>query len=221
MAVVAAALDRGASVTLLAANVEVSLPERCGPDRGPRRVHGRPRARPSCGIDDRPMASAPASMRWSWPRRWPTSGRPTAADRKLERGGSLTLELEPTPDLLAEVAHRSRPTARGPTRSRRSRAGARRVRRRDRARWSGPRTSSGARAWTSWSRTTSRRRAPGSGPTPTGSPSSPRDGTRDDLPLLTKREVADAILDRVARALDERDAAAQTGRRTEPAREPA
>ena len=38
-----------------------------------------------------------------------------------------------------------------------------------------------------------------------------RDGARDELPLLTKREVADEILDRVARALDARDAAAQTG----------
>ena len=40
------------------------------------------------------------------------------------------------------------------------------------------------------------------------------DGTRDDLPLQSKREVADAILDRVAAALDARDAAAQTGRLT-------
>ena len=35
-------------------------------------------------------------------------------------------------------------------------------------------------------------------------------GQRDELPLLTKREVADRLLDRVARALDDRDAAAQT-----------
>jgi phosphopantothenoylcysteine decarboxylase/phosphopantothenate--cysteine ligase len=37
-----------------------------------------------------------------------------------------------------------------------------------------------------------------------------RGGTEEALPLLTKREVADRILDRVARALDARDAAAQT-----------
>jgi hypothetical protein len=37
------------------------------------------------------------------------------------------------------------------------------------------------------------------------------DGTEDALPLLSKREVADRILDRVALALDARDAAAQTG----------
>ena len=37
-------------------------------------------------------------------------------------------------------------------------------------------------------------------------------GERDDLPLLTKREVADRLLDRIARALDDRDADAQTSK---------
>ncbi len=37
------------------------------------------------------------------------------------------------------------------------------------------------------------------------------DGSRAELPLMSKRAVADEILDRVARALDDRDAAAQTG----------
>jgi len=44
------------------------------------------------------------------------------------------------------------------------------------------------------------------------------DGSRDDLPLLSKREVADRLLDRVVRLLDERGTAldehrspAQTG----------
>ena len=36
------------------------------------------------------------------------------------------------------------------------------------------------------------------------------DGGQVDLPLLSKRAVADEILDRVARALDARDGAAQT-----------
>jgi len=44
------------------------------------------------------------------------------------------------------------------------------------------------------------------------------DGGRDDLPLLPKREVADRILDRVATALDERDHAAQTDRVTQETR---
>ena len=47
------------------------------------------------------------------------------------------------------------------------------------------------------------------------------EGGRDELPLLSKREVAERILDRVAAALDERDAAAQTDATTQPAREPA
>jgi phosphopantothenoylcysteine decarboxylase/phosphopantothenate--cysteine ligase len=44
------------------------------------------------------------------------------------------------------------------------------------------------------------------------------DGSRDALPLLSKREVAELILDRVVRALDERDAAAQTERVTKESR---
>ena len=47
------------------------------------------------------------------------------------------------------------------------------------------------------------------------------DGSREDLPLQSKREVADRLLDRVAVALDERDAAAQTGGTIDPTREPA
>jgi phosphopantothenoylcysteine decarboxylase/phosphopantothenate--cysteine ligase len=47
------------------------------------------------------------------------------------------------------------------------------------------------------------------------------DGSREDLPLQSKRAVAERLLDRVAAALDERDAAAQTDATTEPTREPA
>jgi phosphopantothenoylcysteine decarboxylase/phosphopantothenate--cysteine ligase len=47
------------------------------------------------------------------------------------------------------------------------------------------------------------------------------DGSREDLPLMSKRDVADRLLDRVRQALDERDAAIQTVRTTEPSREPA
>jgi phosphopantothenoylcysteine decarboxylase/phosphopantothenate--cysteine ligase len=38
------------------------------------------------------------------------------------------------------------------------------------------------------------------------------DGSRDDAPLLTKRQVADRILDRVVALVDERGAARDTGR---------
>jgi phosphopantothenoylcysteine decarboxylase/phosphopantothenate--cysteine ligase len=44
------------------------------------------------------------------------------------------------------------------------------------------------------------------------------DGGRDELPLLSKREVAERILDRVVAALDERDVAGQTDRVTEESR---
>jgi phosphopantothenoylcysteine decarboxylase/phosphopantothenate--cysteine ligase len=47
------------------------------------------------------------------------------------------------------------------------------------------------------------------------------DGSRADLPLQTKRAVADEILDRVARALDARDAAGQTDASSHATREPA
>ncbi len=45
-----------------------------------------------------------------------------------------------------------------------------------------------------------------------------REGGRTELPMLSKREVADRILDRVARALDDRDAGVQTGAATRPSR---
>jgi phosphopantothenoylcysteine decarboxylase/phosphopantothenate--cysteine ligase len=43
-----------------------------------------------------------------------------------------------------------------------------------------------------------------------------RSGSKDELPLLSKREVADRILDRVAAALDAHDAGAQTARMEQP-----
>ena len=122
----------------------------------------------------------------------------SAATTKLSRDGPLTIELEPTEDILAEVGARAaeldpRPVIVG-------------LRGRDRARSTGHPTSCAARVPTCWSPTTSRRRARGSAPTRTGSSILGADGSRDDLPLLTKREVADRLLDRVARLLDEREA---------------
>ncbi len=46
-------------------------------------------------------------------------------------------------------------------------------------------------------------------------------GGRDELPLMTKREVADRLLDRVARQLDDRDTDAQTSGQPRTLREPA
>jgi phosphopantothenoylcysteine decarboxylase / phosphopantothenate---cysteine ligase len=100
VAVARAALDRGAEVTLIAANVSVLLPEdalvvrveSAGQLRAAllERLAG-PDAR--AGFDALVMAAAVADFR-------PT----VAADTKLARGVGLTLELEPTPDILAEVA---------------------------------------------------------------------------------------------------------------------
>ncbi len=100
VAIAEAALDRGAAVTLIAANVSVALPEAAeivrvestgqlraalldrlvGPDG-------------AAAFDVLVMAAAVADF------------RPVApTDVKLVRGGPMTLELEPTPDILAEVA---------------------------------------------------------------------------------------------------------------------
>ena len=172
-AIAEAALDRGARVTLIAANVEVALPAGATVVRG--RVDRRParraaardprrrrRGRVRCPGHGRRRRRLPAGRR-----------RPT---RKLARGDGLTLELEPTPDLLAEIGRIARgldcdgaPT-REPLRPRsRSWSGSPPRPARSSAR---PR-SSGARASTCSSPTTSRSRAPGSGPTPTGSRSWP------------------------------------------------
>jgi phosphopantothenoylcysteine decarboxylase/phosphopantothenate--cysteine ligase len=100
VAVAEAALDRGAEVTLIAADVRVALPDRARIIRvgstGELRAALLDRlvdAEGRAGFDVLVMAAAVADFR-------PTR----AADTKLSREGSLTLELEPTPDILAEVA---------------------------------------------------------------------------------------------------------------------
>jgi phosphopantothenoylcysteine decarboxylase/phosphopantothenate--cysteine ligase len=100
VAVARAALDRGAEVTLIAANVGVALPE----DALVVRVESAGQLRAallerlagpdaSAGFDALVMAAAVADFRPA-----------VAADTKLTRDVGLTLELEPTPDILAEVA---------------------------------------------------------------------------------------------------------------------
>jgi phosphopantothenoylcysteine decarboxylase/phosphopantothenate--cysteine ligase len=125
----------------------------------------------------------------------------SVADHKLERGASLTLELEPTPDLLAAVA----------------RAVADRVPRPFLVGFAAE-TGSLERAADKLQRkgvdllVANDVAEPGSGfGTDTNRVSIlSADGSRDDLPLLAKRAVADDILHHVARALDGRGAAAQT-----------
>ncbi len=100
VAIARAALDRGAAVTLIAADVSVPLPEDAEVVRvataGELRAALLARLTAPDGraaFDVLVMAAAVADFR-------PV----TAATAKLTREGPLTLELEPTPDILAEVA---------------------------------------------------------------------------------------------------------------------
>jgi phosphopantothenoylcysteine decarboxylase/phosphopantothenate--cysteine ligase len=227
--VAAVALERGARVTLIGANLEVEPPAGAevvavsstaelraallrtvggGTGDGDRAAGRAP-------FDALVMAAAVADFRPAAP-----------AERKLERGGSLTLQLEPTPDLLAEVGRIARgldsagePTGR-PVRP-------------------APYLVGFAAETGGLERAADKLRRKGVDLLVANDVSAPgsgfavetnevtlltADGRRDALPLLSKRDVAQHILDRVARALDDRDAAAQTDPTrhdlTEPIREP-
>jgi phosphopantothenoylcysteine decarboxylase/phosphopantothenate--cysteine ligase len=202
VALAEAALARGARVTLIAAAVEVPLADgrtdmeivrvETTADLGRALgealfdAHGDPIA------DALVMAAAVSDF---------TPARPS--DAKLARGAGLTLELSPTPDLLADVAARTRsaPTARRPVLI-------------------------GFAAETgSLDRAAGKLRDKGLDLLVANDVSEPGSGFgtdtnrvvildaaggRDELPLLPKREVADRTLDRLARLLDDRDAGVQT-----------
>lgn len=206
LALVAAARDRGARVTLIAADVDVALP---GDDAALTTVRVDSTAEleaaladaTTTGFDALVMAAAVADFRPG-----------VVADHKLVRGDALTLHLEATPDLLAAVAARSatmtpRPVLVG----------------------FAAETGSLERAADKLRRkgvdllVANDVTEPGSGfGTETNRVSIlTADGARADLPLQSKRAVAEAILDRVAAALDARDGAGQTAPRTLPSREPA
>ena len=145
------------------------------------------------------------------------------AERKLERGAGLTLELEPTPDLLAEVARIARgldsdgAATRAPLDPVPFLVGfAAETGSLDRAA-----DKLRARVSTSSWPTTSRSPVRASAPTRTASRSSPRTVRARTCRCMGKRAVAERLLDRVARALDERDAASQTERTKQPSRESA
>jgi phosphopantothenoylcysteine decarboxylase/phosphopantothenate--cysteine ligase len=201
-----AALDRGAEVVLVAGPVEVPLPPAATVVRI--ETTGELRAALNRAMFDGPrrtdalvMAAAVADF---------SPARASAV--KVSRAEGLTLQLEATPDLLAEVARIVRgvntagATTREPVRP-------------------APVLVGFAAETGSLDRAAEKLRAkgvdllvandvaqPGSGFGTDTNRVSILDagGTRDDLPLLSKREVADRILDRVAAALDARDAAAQT-----------
>jgi phosphopantothenoylcysteine decarboxylase/phosphopantothenate--cysteine ligase len=193
VAVAEAALARGARVTIVAANTEVPMP----PGASVVRVESTAQLHAALlavdGFDALVMAAAVADY------------RPAAtAGHKLERGTGLTLDLEPTADVLADLAQR--------------------VRRADPPR---PILVGFAAETGSLERAPDKLRRkgvdllvandvaePGSGfGTDTNRVSIlAADGDREDLPQLPKRVVADRLLDRVARLLDARDADAQTSR---------
>jgi phosphopantothenoylcysteine decarboxylase/phosphopantothenate--cysteine ligase len=192
-----AALARGAAVTVIAAAVEVPLPaevdlvrvETAAELRAALQATMLPEA--ADPPDVLIMAAAVADFTLANP-----------ADRKLPRSDGLRLDLVPTPDLLAEIASL---VSNAPAKA--------------------PILVGFAAETGSPERATEKLRAkgvdlmvvndvaePGSG---FGTETNrviilDRAGARDELPLLSKREVADRVLDRIAGALDARDAAAQT-----------
>jgi phosphopantothenoylcysteine decarboxylase/phosphopantothenate--cysteine ligase len=216
-AIAEAALDRGARVTIVAANVEVPLPadadvvevtSTADLDAALRATTRSPDG--SAGFDVLVMAAAVADFR-------PV----TRAESKVPRDEGLTLELESTPDLLAAIARivhgqdlagvpvgeplRPVPILVGFAAET---GGLERAA--DKLRRKGVDLLVGNDV-----------SEPGSGfGTDTNRVTIfAANGSHEDLPLQSKRAVADLLLHRVARLLDERDAAAQTDATTEPERE--
>ncbi len=199
VAVAAAALARGARVTIVAGRVEVPLPPAA------RVVAAESTAAMRTAVIDAVidhpadalvMAAAVADFR---PRH--------VATAKLTRDASPTLELEPTEDILAEVGARARELSPRPVIV----GFAAETGSLDRAPEKLRRKGADLLVANDVSEAGS-----GFGTDTNRVSILAADGTRDDLPLLTKREVADRLLDRVATLLDERDTRAHTARtRTE------
>jgi phosphopantothenoylcysteine decarboxylase / phosphopantothenate---cysteine ligase len=216
-AIARAALDRGARVTVIAASIEVPMPPEAAlvpvvsaADLADALGAAVRRPDGSAGFDALVMAAAVADFR-------PAAGART----KLARSDGLTLDLESTPDLLAEVsriahgqAGRDGEPAGDPLQPRPILVGF------------AAETGSLDRAAEKLRRkgvdllVANDVAEPGSGfGTETNRVSIlAADGSREDLPLQSKRAVAERLLDRLARALDERDAAAQTDRVTKESR---
>jgi len=200
VAIAEAALDRGARVSLIAGSVEVPLPAGAQVVRVESTAeleaalgsllepepHERPR------FDALVMAAAVADFR---------PGHPSPS--KLSRGSSLSLDLEPTPDLLAGAVRAAlrlvpRPIIVGfaAETGSLSRAIEKLTRKGVDLLVANDVAEAGSGFGTDTNRVTLLA----------------ADGPAEGWPLLTKREVADRLLDRLAARLDARDAAAQTGR---------
>jgi phosphopantothenoylcysteine decarboxylase / phosphopantothenate---cysteine ligase len=193
VAVAEAALERGARVTLIAANVSVPLPASADVVRAEStdEMRGALMAalgerQTGAGFDVLVMAAAVSDFRPATP-----------ASTKIARGDIMTLHLEPTADLLAELS-----------------AAAQSMRPRPLLVGFAAETGSLDRAPDKLRRkgldllVANDVAEPGSGfGTETNRVTIlAADGTQEPLPLLTKREVADRLLDRVVAQLDERDA---------------
>jgi phosphopantothenoylcysteine decarboxylase/phosphopantothenate--cysteine ligase len=214
VAVADAALARGARVTLIVANVSVPLPadQRADIIRVATTAEMREAVIEAVdGCDALVMAAAVADFR---PRR--------ASTTKVSRDAGLVLELEPTEDILAAVSAAVAAPLAAPAAVGAPAAASRRPvlvgfaaetgsldRAPDKLRRKGldllvanDVSEAGSGFGTETNRVTILA----------------ADGGRDELPLLSKREVAERILDRVVAALDERDVAGQTDRVTEESR---
>jgi phosphopantothenoylcysteine decarboxylase/phosphopantothenate--cysteine ligase len=212
IAVAEAALDRGARVTLVAGQIGVAPPERAALVRAESTARMRAALLATLGGDDGAagfdvlvMAAAVADFRPVRP-----------AQTKLVRGDRLMLELEPTPDIVAEIARIARgldaegePTRR-PLEPRPILVGfAAETGSLDRAAEKLDRkgldllvANDVAEPGSGFGTDTNRVTVFAAG------------GPPDAWPLLTKREVADRLLDLVAARLDARDAERQTAHGT-------
>ena len=209
VAIAEAALDRGARVTLIAGSVTAPLPQAARIVRAESTAQMRAALLATtvgddggAGFDALVMAAAVADFRPSRP-----------AETKLTRDERLTLELEPTPDLLAEIGRIARgintagAPSRRPLEPRPVLVGfAAETGSLDRAEEKLRRKAVDLLVANDVSEAGS-----GFGTDTNRVTILAADGSRDDLPLLSKRDVAERLLDRIARALDDRDTAAQTG----------
>lgn len=198
VALAEAAIARGAAVILIAAATEVPLPSEATVVRVETAAElGAALADAMRDVRHEPdalvMAAAVADFT-------PTR----VADEKLARADGLTLELSPTPDLLAGIAAAARTAAVPPVLV----GFAAETGSLDRA--PGKLAAKGvdllvgndvSEAGSGFGTDTNRVTI------------FDRDGGQDALPLLSKRAVADRILDRVAQALDARDGSVQTAPR--------
>ncbi|HEY4189005.1 MAG TPA: bifunctional phosphopantothenoylcysteine decarboxylase/phosphopantothenate--cysteine ligase CoaBC [Candidatus Limnocylindrales bacterium] len=194
IAIARAALARGARVTLITGRIEVPVPDGITVTSAESTAVMRD-AVLTAVIDRRAdvlvMAAAVADFR-------PVH----AASTKLTRDAGLTIALEPTEDILAEVGAKARDLMPPPVIVGFAAETGSLERAPDKLRRKGADllvANDVAQAGSGFGTDTNRVSILGA------------DGSRDDLPLLTKDEVADRLLDRVSRLLDEREAQGQTG----------